>query len=321
MREAMMIVAYVSIVAASALSDTPDSGEAHAADLPSIPMIEVVPQPDHEASFRHHDRELTRYRFGPDLQRPYWFPIKGPGDRSLTRIGHPHGPDHHRHHYSVWIAHQKVDGHSFWEDDTGHRIVCRGVRKYHDGDDAAYMVSDNDWLAGDRVVLKERRRCEVRPDEGGAWFMIVDVELSAPGSEPVELGATPYGMFAVRMAKSIGVADGGGRILDSEGRVGENEVFRKPVRWVDYSGRADRDSLGGISLLDHPMNPSHPTPFHVREDGWMGASLTHKAAITIEPGKPLRLRYGLWVHGGMPDRARVDAAWKRFAAWKLAALR
>ena len=37
--------------------------------------------------------------------------------------------------------------------------------------------------------------------------------------------------------------------------------------------------------MDHPGNPNHPSAFHVREDGWMGASLTFKAPITIEPGK------------------------------------
>ncbi|OHB72624.1 MAG: hypothetical protein A2V70_04780 [Planctomycetes bacterium RBG_13_63_9] len=115
------------------------------------------------------------------------------------------------------------------------------------------------------------------------------------------------------MAKTIGVADGGGRILNSEGRLDEEQVFRKPARWVDYSGPVSGQLGGGIALMDHPDNPGHPTPFHVRDDGWMGACLTLSHPITIQPGKPLRLRYGLWVHAGVPDGDRIAAAWKDFA--------
>jgi hypothetical protein len=109
------------------------------------------------------------------------------------------------------------------------------------------------------------------------------------------------------MAKSIGVNDGGGRILNSEGQRNEKEVFRKPARWVDYSGPITRQAREGIALLDHPSNASFPTPFHVRDDGWMGAALTYQRPITIEPGKPLRLRYGLWIHDGVAKREQVES--------------
>jgi hypothetical protein len=45
----------------------------------------------------------------------------------------------------------------------------------------------------------------------------------------------------------------------------------------------------------------------------MGAALTLNEARTIRPGQPLKLRYGLWVHNGMPAAGEVDATWDRFA--------
>ena len=45
----------------------------------------------------------------------------------------------------------------------------------------------------------------------------------------------------------------------------------------------------------------------------MGPSLTLNRPLTIEPGKPLRLRYGLWVHGGVPRTDEVEQHWKAFA--------
>ena len=76
------------------------------------------------------------------------------------------------------------------------------------------------------------------------------------------------------MAKTIGVTDGGGRILNSAGQRNEAEAFRKPARWVDYSGPITSEQTAGITLMDHPANLNHPSPFHVHNNGWMGISLT-----------------------------------------------
>ncbi len=97
----------------------------------------------------------------------------------------------------------------------------------------------------------------------------------------------------------------------------EKEIFRKPARWVDYSGPVTRETTGGITLMDHPRNPNHPASFHVRDDGWMGACLTLLQPQVIEPGKPLRLRYGLWVHAGVPTRDQIDRHWRPFAESEL----
>ena len=66
--------------------------------------------------------------------------------------------------------------------------------------------------------------------------------------------------------------------------------------------------------MDHPANPGFPAVFHVRNDGWMGASLTFESQRTIEPGRPLRLRCGVCVHGGIPAPEQLDRHWQAFAA-------
>ena len=48
-------------------------------------------------------------------------------------------------------------------------------------------------------------------------------------------------------------------------------------------------------------------------DGWMGASLTYDAPRAIEPGKPLVLRYGLYVHGGSPAPEQLNRRWEEFS--------
>jgi hypothetical protein len=52
----------------------------------------------------------------------------------------------------------------------------------------------------------------------------------------------------------------------------------------------------------------------------MGASLTLEKPITIEPGTPLRLRYGLYVHTSVPPVQVLDARWSEFAGTTLSDL-
>ena len=72
--------------------------------------------------------------------------------------------------------------------------------------------------------------------------------------------------------------------------------------------------------MDHPANPNHPAPFHVRDNGWMGVCLTLDAPVTITPDKPVRLRYGLWIHPAVPDAQKLDQQWQTFAAGELASM-
>jgi len=281
-----------------------------------VPLVQVLPQPEDQASFQIDGREVARYWFG-DGPRPFVFPIVGPSGRSLTRMGHPRDPIGHAHHDSFWVSHQSVDGENYWEDGPAARIVPLRRLEFHDGDAEARMIAANEWVGGDaKAHMVDRRRMTVHPLENGEWLFVLDLQLEAPDDRPTVLGQTPFGPVGVRMAKTIGVNDGGGRIRNSEGNEdeqGPNGCFRKPARWVDYSGPITRDAAEGITLFDHPTNPGHPSPFHVRRDGWMGVCLTLNAPRTIQPGAPLLLRYALYVHRGVPSREAIDAVWSEFA--------
>ncbi len=287
---------------------------AFAADLQPkpVPRMQAVPQPYSQVSFQRDGKEVARYHFGKDLDRPFIFPVIGPSGRPLTRMGHPHDPVGHGHHNSVWVSHHDVNGADFWANGTGARIVHQRIERLDDGPDSAAVISHNNWLNKEgKVLLKERRTTAVHALPNDELLIVVDIELSAEGGE-VTLGKTPFGFFAVRMAKTIGVHDGAGTIRNSEGGVNEKGVFWKRAKWMDYSGAVADGVIEGITLLDHPSNPNHPSIFHVRDDGWMGASFSQDAPRTIKLGEPLRLRYGLWVHAALPDPKAIAARWEAF---------
>ena len=286
---------------------------ASAAEPKPVPRMQAVPQPRDEVSFQRDGEEIARFHFAQDQRRPFIFPVIGPGGRSLTRMGHPHDPVTHSHHNSVWFSHQFVGGTDFWGDKGG-RISHLRVLRYEDADDVAFAETENAWLDKEgKPVLHDRRRISVQPLAGKEWLLLLDLQLEAHTAD-VPLAESAFGMLGVRMAKTIGVADGGGTIRNSEGGVDEVECFRKPARWMDYSGPITPGEQEGITLFDHPQNPNHPVPFHCRNDGWMGASLTFASALTVKKDEPLRLRYALYVHAGMPEPAKIEEQWKAFAA-------
>ena len=312
-RCAVLLVASWTNVARAA---EPDASSV-AAPLPKpVPAMQVLPLPNGEASFTRDGAELTRYHFGPTLNRPFLYPMIGPSGRSLTRMGHPRDPIGHSHHNSVWVSHFIVDGVDFWGDRNKGRIEHQRMEQYEDTPEAAWLVGVNHWTRMEprEVLLVERRRVQVEPLDNGEWFLTLDLELAPPPQKmSTTLDKTPFGVVGVRMAKTIGVHDGGGRILNSAGGVNEQGVFWKPAKWCDYSGPITPTASEGIALLDHPYNPNHPTVFHVRNDGWMGTSLTFDAPRTIEADKPLRLRYGLYVHAGAPTVEHLEKRWQAFA--------
>jgi len=272
-----------------------------------VPTVQAIPLPNHEVSFQRDGDEIARYHFGPDLRRPFVFPVIGPSGRSLTRMGHPHDPESHSHHNSIWISHHDVNGISFWDDRAKGKIVHCRILRFDDGPDAAAILTENAWTASNTVLLIERRLTRTQMLPNKEWLLTIDLELQ-PASGDVTFGKTPFGLMGVRMAKTIGVTDGGGRILNSEGAINEPAVLWKKARWVDYSGPITLKATEGITLMDHPSNPSHPATFHVRNDGWMGASLTFDAPLTVSTNHPLKLKYACYIHG----RPSTNDIWRVF---------
>jgi hypothetical protein len=293
------------------------TGQIELPEAKPVPRMQVLPLPGDEASVERDGSEISRYYFGKDLYRPFLYPLVGPSGRSLTRMGHPRDPNTHSHHNSVWISHHDVGGVGFWNDakSSAGRIVHQKVLRYEDANDEGLIEVQNAWVDGagrGKVLLEEQRAMRFRPQSDGQWLLVLDLTFTAP-KQPVTLGKTNFGFVGVRMAKTIGVHDGGGMIRNSEGAVNERQVHEKTARWVDYSGPITPTSREGITLLDHPQNPNHPTVFHVRDDGWMGAAFNFAAPYTIQPGQPLKLRYGLWVHAGAPTAAAIDEQFGSFA--------
>ena len=168
--------------------------------------------------------------------------------------------------------------------------------------------------ASGKELMEHQLIAILRPMDGVEQSLELQSTFRA-AAHAVEFGKTNFGLLAVRVAKSISTAFGGGKLMDSEGRIGEPDIFGKQAKWMDYSGPVKEDVVEGITFFDHPGNPRHPTHWHVRSDGWMGASFCMAEGFKIDPSGSLRLRYLLHAHAGGADVARANQLQADFAKW------
>ncbi len=289
--------------------------------MPGLVRCEVLPLPDDRFSFRIDGREITAWHHGPDLKRPFLFPVIGPkSGESLTRLGHPGAPNHD-HHDSVWFAHHKVLGIDFWANTSAASIRQLQWLALEDSDTAARLAVRLGWFDGHdpQPLLQQDLVMEVRP-LADREFTIELTSSFTPTAESLELQQTNFGIIAIRVARSLSAVFGGGRLTSSTGAIGEQALFDQVATWMDYSGpmperTADgrrREIEEGLTLFDHPSNPGiPPAGTSVMMAGWAPRSAM-PAPVVLQKSSPLGLRYLIHAHAG-PLNAETAAG--IFSRW------
>ena len=262
---------------------------------------------------------LTSYHTGPtegkvsSARRPYFYPVSGPDGVSLTELGKPHDPTgSHAHHYSLWVAHANVGGADFWSEQGG-LIYHQQFELMEDGPIFARLIQRTHWTLKDEIYLRESRQLTFYATPENFRLIDVALELSPGSSESIELGKTPFGFLAARVAQSMTVFDGSGEIINSNGQRNEQGAHWQNSAWIDQSGPIAPERWGGIALFDHPENPEHPNAWHCRNDGWAGTSLNLNRAWTIEPVNPLKLHYRIHLHRHNAAEGDVARRYEEYA--------
>lgn len=269
--------------------------------------------------FSENTNLITSYHLGPGLgdsaattRRPYFYPVYGPDNIGLTEFGKPHDPTgSHAHHYSLWIAHNDVDGASFWSE-RGGIIAHESLDSMDDGPIFSRVVQKARWRNQDRDALRETRTITAYKSANDFRCLDIEIALTPASSNAVTFGKTSFGFLAARVAQSMTVFDGAGEIRTSEGKLNELGAHLTHAKWLDQSGPIAQGKWGGIAILDSPDNPNFPTGWHCRNDGWAGAAFNMDAPFKLQAGKQLRLGYRLVLHRGNAAQAKID---RRFEEW------
>jgi len=292
--------------------------------IAKVPICQIIPLPNQATSFQIDGTEKLRWNFGSEYSRPFFYPVNGPQGTSLVRLGHPGAPNHD-HHRGIWFAHNDIEEMDFWAEGKDNQILQTQWLAYEDADDYAAMAVQTEFHAGHDPlpIIQQQIVAVMRPLEHGQYTLELQTTI-APTMASLTLNQTNFGFLAVRMAASISAHFGGGTITNQAGKTGEPALFGKAANYIDYSGpiRGTNASeiIEGITYFDHPSNPSYPSKWHIREDGWMGASVCRDAPITLTPSLPLQLRYLLHVHTNPINHEISKGLQKTFfqsPAWKV----
>jgi hypothetical protein len=322
------IVALLSSVAA-----VPGVGRAQNAAPEATPLVRVL-KTDTLVRVTLPGGLLTEYRW-TDAERPYFYPLLGPGGREMTRAfpmrTERPGEEHdHPHHRSLWFAHGAVNGLDFWAggpgggEKQGPRIVLTEIRDVVEGTASGGFTARHEWRAPDgRVVLTDERVFRAyAPASGDATLFDYAVTLRATHGDVV-FGDTKEGTMAIRLAETLRLKGqvAGGRAINSRG-VASADVWGKRAEWIDYSGPVAGAEVG-VAVFDHPSNPRHPTYWHARDYGLLAANPFgvhdfEKAPagtgdFTVRSGESVRFVYGFYLHEGSPVEARLDAVYRAWA--------
>jgi hypothetical protein len=316
-------------------------------------MLKLLHEVGRSVAVLHENALLFVYRYGAGWPKPHFHPLYAPHSSRVLTLHAPHDWVHHRGLMWSFgrVAPQDAPDQwvDFWEervcerDEDGRKIwpcvlpkerrgIIRhtGFRILEPGREFAILCADQEWrpatdFEADEInthpLLHAVQTVKVYPSRAEGWLFDMQWEMSAPG-KPVVLSQapqdsdykdTPYGLgcqFSREMA--------GGVLLNSNSCRNESCVL-EPASWCDYSSPIDDDETGesrwiGMTLMDHPSNPRHPSPFFaIRQHvAFLSASPVAHEPLVIT-SEPQTFRYRVWVHDGRGEKEKLDTLFAEFA--------
>jgi Family of unknown function (DUF6807)/3-keto-disaccharide hydrolase len=274
---------------------------------------------------RVNDELFTRYDTTTGPNKPYFYPINGPGGKRITR----HYPletvagesRDHPHHRGMWFTHFVVNGVDYWsEGPRAGKTVHRKYEGIESGPVYGAFRAVTDWIAPDgKKPLEDVRDVRVYNIPEGR---LMDIAVAVRATEgPVTFGDEKDGLFGLRVADTMRVKGGMGHIEMSTG-IKDGDAWGKRADWVDYYGPVDGATVG-VAIFDHPQNLRHPTWWHARDYGLFTANpfgihdFEGKPAktgdYTLPAGETITFRYRLLFHNGTTAEAHIADVWNAYA--------
>ena len=263
------------------------------------------------------------------LPRPFLYPIIGPTGAAMTRNfpmdkSFEEEEQDHPHHRSLWFAHP-VNETDFWSEAKGAgRIVPTGEIQSAVDENSCYVVLKADWVTTDDAnIVDSVQICRFAVLEDESRVIDVQIELT-PGAdvEKATFVDTKEGSMALRSHPALRLVGehANGKAINSEGDR-DRELWGKRAEWVAYWGKVDGTECG-FAIFDHPDNLRHPTWWHARHYGLVGANpfgihdFEKKrdgiGDYTLEKGDVLTLNYRFIFFSGTAEDANLK---QKFSDW------
>lgn len=256
---------------------------------------------------------FTQYRFEKQYKYPFLYPVNGPlSGESVTTWNTEPWP----HHSSLFFACDKVNGANYWQSlrnlRTG-QIRTERAEIAENGPDRVVLLSEHVWQAPNRDPdFHDRRRIVVTAPS--ALLRQIDFEIRLEPLRDVRIDRTNHSLFAARMAPDLAV-NGGGHLVNAEGKDGEQATFAQPSAWMAGYGKRTA-GVEGLAIFPHPGNRWHPAPWFTRNYGFFSPTPMQWLSdghVVLHKGEALTLRYRVLIFAGDPQAAGLAARYAAYA--------
>jgi len=318
--------------------------------VPAVLGGEAVELKHHgsQVDVRIGGKPFTAFYFDAKIPKPYMHPLRSAEGIVVTRgfpmvRNIPGESKDHPHHRALYYTHGDINGVDFWgeaefaekapvqaggktyrasEQLPNGRTVLTKLEEVKSGADAGSLRARFNLVGPDGKVMGEETQAYTFRGDGST--RTIDCEFTTHALKtPLKMGDTKEGTFAIRVVKAL--EEPAVKMLNSEGAVGEKNIWGKRATWVDYSGTVEGKKLG-IAIFDNPTNPKHPTYWHARGYGLFAVNpfgehdfyndKKRDGSITIKPGESLTFRYRVLIHDGDASEAKVAEAYEQYAGQK-----
>jgi hypothetical protein len=246
---------------------------------------------------------FTSYIFSEDEKYPFFFPVNGPSNSSVTSMRNGNYP----HHSSLFFGCDKVNGGNYWQEGLERgQIISLRADIIESGNDKVVIEAENIWRRPNaNSPIKDFRKITITAPSNDLFQ--IDFDITMEMLMDVTIDKTNHSLFSGRMDADLAVTNGG-TMVNANGDKGEKGTFGKRSPWIDFYGKRG-DKIEGMAIMQHPSNEWYPSPWFTRDYGFFSPTPMYWPAndkeTTLKKGQTIKLKYRVLVHAGDVASAKI----------------
>jgi hypothetical protein len=260
--------------------------------------------------FRINGNLFTSYILSEFEKYPFFFPVNGPSNASVTSMRNANYP----HHSSLFFGCDKVNVGNYWQEGLEEgQIVSLRADILETGGEKAVVENECIWKRpGADAPVKDKRRITVSALSPEKFQIDFDIVMEMLMDVTIE--KTNHSLFSGRLDPDLAVINGG-IMINAESKTGEKDTFGKRSAWMDYHGER-MGKTEGMAILQHPSNEWFPAPWFTRDYGFFSPTPMYwpenDKNIVIKKGEQIKLRYRVIVHTGDHKEAKIAEEFEKY---------
>jgi hypothetical protein len=253
---------------------------------------------------------FTSYIFSEDEKYPFFFPVNGPSNASVTSMRNANYP----HHSSLFFGCDRVNGGNYWQEGLERgQIISIRADIIESGNDKVIIENECIWRRPNASApIKDTRKITITAPSNDIYQIDFDVTLEMLMDVIIE--KTNHSLFSGRMDADLAVINGG-TMINSNGEKGEKETFGKKAAWIDFYGKRG-DKQEGMAIMQHPSNEWYPAPWFTRDYGFFSPTPMYwpqnDKETVLKKGQTIKLKYRVLVHSGDTSNAKIAEQFEKY---------